>query len=266
MAQKNEKKTTTAGQLANSFKIAFSMYSKIPLPQSEWSKENMRYVMCFLPLIGAVIGFLSWIWGTYAGLFVHSHNFYTVILVLIPVLVSGGIHLDGLLDTSDALNSYQPREKKLEILKDSNAGAFAIIVGICYFLLYFGVYSEMTVRSLPVICIGFVLSRALGALSIATFPMAKNTGLAATFSDGAQKNTVKVVSVIVALLSILFMIAVRPLIGLCGLVGAGCEYLYYYKMSMKQFGGITGDLAGFHIQICELVIALSAVIGQIIGG
>ena len=46
----------------------------------------------------------------------------------------------------------------------------------------------------------------------------------------------------------------------------GCEYLYYYKMSMKQFGGITGDLAGFHIQICELVIALSAVIGQIIGG
>ena len=248
MAQKNEKKTTTAGQLANSFKIAFSMYSKIPMPQSEWSKENMRYVMCFLPLIGAVIGFLSWIWGTYAGLFVHSHNFYTVILVLIPVLVSGGIHLDGLLDTSDALNSYQPREKKLEILKDSNAGAFAIIVGICYFLLYFGVYSEMTARSLLVICIGFVLSRALGALSIATFPMAKNTGLAATFSDGAQKNTV------------------RPLIGLCVLVGAGCEYLYYYKMSMKQFGGITGDLAGFHIQICELVIALSAVIGQIIGG
>ena len=55
MAQKNEKKTTTAGQLANSFKIAFSMYSKIPMPQSEWSKENMRYVMCFLPLIGAVI-------------------------------------------------------------------------------------------------------------------------------------------------------------------------------------------------------------------
>ena len=48
--------------------------------------------------------------------------------------------------------------------------------------------------------------------------------------------------------------------------GASSEYLYYYKMSMKQFGGITGDLAGFHIQICELVIALSAVIGQIIGG
>ena len=43
MAQKNEKKTTTAGQLANSFKIAFAMYSKIPMTQSEWTEENMSY-------------------------------------------------------------------------------------------------------------------------------------------------------------------------------------------------------------------------------
>lgn len=35
----------------NSFKISFSMYSKIPMPQSEWTKENMRYVMCFFPCI-----------------------------------------------------------------------------------------------------------------------------------------------------------------------------------------------------------------------
>lgn len=266
MAQENRQKTTKLSQLTNSFKIAFSMYSKIPMPQSEWTKENMRYIMCFFPLIGVVIGALTGLWGTYGEKIVHSHNFYAVILVLIPVVISGGIHLDGLLDTSDALNSYQPREKKLEILKDSNAGAFAIIVGICYFLLYFGVYSEMTKRSLPVICIGFVLSRALGAFSIASFPMAKNTGLAATFSDGAQKNTVRIVSVILAVLAVILMIAIRPFIGLCVLIGVSCEYFYYYKMSMKQFGGITGDLAGFHMQICELVIALSAVIGQTIGG
>lgn len=264
--QENKQKTTKGSQLRNSFKIAFSMYSKIPMPQSEWSKENMRYVMCFFPLIGVVIGALTWIWGNYGLQVIHSQNFYAVILVLIPVFISGGIHLDGLLDTSDALNSYQPREKKLEILKDSNAGAFAIIVGICYFLLYFGVYSEMTKRSLPVICIGFVLSRALGALSIATFPMAKNTGLAATFSDGAQKNTVKTVSIILVVICLLLMIGIRPIIGICVGIGVACEYFYYYKMSMKQFGGITGDLAGFHMQICELVIALSAVIGQIIGG
>lgn len=85
-----------AGQFWNSFKIAFSMYSKIPMPQSEWTKENMRYVMCFFPLIGVVIGGLSWLWGTYAWNFLDSRVFITIVLLLIPVLVSGGIHLDGL--------------------------------------------------------------------------------------------------------------------------------------------------------------------------
>lgn len=161
------------GRLWNSFKIAFSMYSKIPMPKSEWTKENMRYIMCFFPLIGVIIGGLTWLWGYFGKVLVSSHVFYAAVLVLIPVAVSGGIHLDGLLDTSDALHSYQPRERKLEILKDSHAGAFAIITAVVYFLLYLGVYSEITLKSLPVVCIGFVLSRALGGFSIAAFPMAK---------------------------------------------------------------------------------------------
>ena len=131
-------------QLWNSFKIAFSMYSKIPMPKSQWTKENMRYIMCFFPLIGAVIGGLTWLWGIWGMELVQSRLLYVILLVLIPVFVTGGIHLDGLLDTADALNSYQPRERKLEILKDSNAGAFAVITALVYFLLYLGVYSEMT--------------------------------------------------------------------------------------------------------------------------
>ena len=53
--------------------------------------------------------------------------FLAVILTVIPVFVTGGIHVDGLLDTSDALSSWQERTRRLEILKDSHAGAFAII-------------------------------------------------------------------------------------------------------------------------------------------
>ena len=45
----------------NSFKIAFSMYSKIPMPQSEWTDENMSLAMCFFPWVGAVIGLASWV-------------------------------------------------------------------------------------------------------------------------------------------------------------------------------------------------------------
>ena len=48
--------------LWNSFKIAFAMFSKIPVPQAEWTKENMKYMFCFFPFIGAVIGAVS-LWG-----------------------------------------------------------------------------------------------------------------------------------------------------------------------------------------------------------
>lgn len=251
-------------RLWNSFKIAFSMYSKIPMPKSEWTKENMRYIMCFFPLIGVIIGGLTWLWGYFGLQLARSHTFYAMVLLMIPVLVTGGIHLDGLLDTSDAIHSYQPRERKLEILKDSHAGAFAIITAVVYFLIYFGVYHEITLKGLPVICIGFVLSRALGGFSIASFPMAKNTGLAATFSDGAQKKCVRIVSIMYAVLCVCLMLAYHPVIGGCAVLGIALEYLYYYKMSMKEFGGITGDLAGFHMQVSELVLACSCVIGQII--
>ena len=252
--------------LLYNFIIAFAMYSKIPMPRIDWTEERMRYSMCFFPLIGAVIGAVMLLWARFGMAVTGDASLYGAIMVLIPIVITGGIHLDGLLDTADALSSYKTMEEKLEILKDSHAGAFAIIVGICYFLFYLGVCSEVNERSLPVICLGFVFARGLGAFSIASFPMAKNTGLAATFSDGAQKRAVRITSVFFVAVTGIGMILLRPLIGCCVLAGTALEYLYYYKMSQKEFGGITGDLAGFHMQLCELVVAFCAVLGQMMGG
>ena len=49
-------------RLIRSFLIAFSTYSRIPVPQVEWTEENRRYAMCFFPLIGAVLGLILWGW------------------------------------------------------------------------------------------------------------------------------------------------------------------------------------------------------------
>ena len=49
-------------KIGKSIAIAFSMYSKIPMPQFEWKEEDMRYSMCFFPFVGIVIGLLSWVW------------------------------------------------------------------------------------------------------------------------------------------------------------------------------------------------------------
>lgn len=257
--------------LFNSFKIAFSMYSKIPMPQSDWSEENMRYVMAFFPWIGIVIGGLSygglWLaqWLTGQGMPL-STAFIAIVLLLIPVVVTGGIHLDGLLDTADARSSWQERERRLEILKDSHAGAFAIITCVVYFLFYFGVYTMVDLESMKLIAVGFILSRTLSGLAVVTFPLAKGTGLAAAFSNGAKKRQVgRILLVYLILLSVL-LIWTGGLCGLACLVAALLLYGYYYHMSRKLFGGITGDLAGYFLQLCELVIAVAAVAWVMITG
>lgn len=255
--------------LWNSFKIAFSMYSKIPVPQSEWTKENMRYVMCFLPVIGAVIGGLVYGWAVLAAaLGIEGEKaFYTAVMMLIPVAVTGGIHLDGFLDTSDALSSWQTQEKRLEILKDSRAGAFAVLMGCCYFILDFGVYSALgNGWLLKITCVNFVLSRALSGLAIVTFKMAKNTGLAATFSDGAQKKTVAVWMCVYLVVTAILMLCIHPVYGMIALVTAGLAFVYYRHMAYKNFGGITGDLAGWFLQVCELLVPFVLVLASNIIG
>lgn len=250
--------------LIRSFLIAFSMYSRIPVPGTDWNREAMKYSMCFFPLIGVVIGAFVLFWDWAARALACNGLLYGVGLVLIPVAVTGGIHLDGLLDTADAISSYKTREERLEILKDSHAGAFAIIVGISYFLLYVGVASEAAAENIPVLAVGFVLSRALSGFSIVSFRMAKNTGLAATFSDMALKTRVRVVMVLYVLCCGALMVYLNPRSGLWGLLGAGGAFVCYRRMSYRIFGGITGDLAGFFLQICELAITVFVIGAQMI--
>ena len=95
------------------FIIAFAMYSKVPMPRVEWEQENMKYVMCFFPWVGAVSGLCFYLWGSYGPAIPVGQILYGVILTVIPVLVTGGIHVDGFLDTMDALSSWQPRERRL---------------------------------------------------------------------------------------------------------------------------------------------------------
>ena len=65
---------------------------------------------------------------------------YPLMAPSIPLLVTGGFHLDGYMDTMDALHSYQKKEKKLEILKDPHIGAFSVIMARVYGLMYTGFY------------------------------------------------------------------------------------------------------------------------------
>ena len=237
--------------LLNAMIIAIAMYSKIPMPRVDWNEKNMRNAMCFFPLVGVIIGVLEIVTGNLITVWKGEGTFfYAVVLTLIPVFITGGIHLDGFADTMDAKSSYGDREKKLEILKDPHTGAFAIISLCCYFLLCVGIFSEMRTERVFAAALVFVFSRSLSGISVVTFPAAKNSGLLRTFQDGAQKRNVRIVLMLLAA-GVGFYLAA----GLCGVAAAVvglAVFFYYYQFSRKQFGGITGDLAGYFLQLCEL--------------
>lgn len=248
--------------------IAFSMYSKIPVPSLAWTKERMRYVLCWFPAVGVVCGGCVWLWFRFAaqrGIYPGAAG---CIGTTIPVLLTGGIHLDGFCDTVDARSSYAGKEKKLEILSDPHIGAFALIGLGMYFLLYAGAMIQLysvAVRmgqwkSAAAFCLVFSLERAFSGLSVVCFPCAKNSGLAKSFSDGAQKRVTRGV--------LLLWIGVTGWglmkLGFWEWIAVGGSVLlifgYYGRMAKKEFGGITGDLAGWFLQTAELAALLGMVI------
>jgi len=234
--------------------IAFSMYSKIPMPRIEWDKKSLRYVLCFFPFTGLAVGLFMLLWFFICSKAGFGRLFIACVASVIPLVVTGGIHMDGFLDTIDALNSYADMDKKLEILKDSNSGAFAIIYGIIYMLLSVGIWNEMDYRALPFICAGYIISRSFSGLSVASFPLAKDTGLAAMFKEGADKRTVRVVMVLYMLLAGAVMLYINIAGGIIVMGVSFAVFIFYYYMCKNKFGGITGDLAGFFLQVCELAV------------
>ena len=155
--------------------IAFSLYSRIPMPRVEWDGRSMRYALCFFPLVGAVTGGLLWLLLWLCSALGVGAGLTAALAVALPVGVNGGIHRDGFSDAADALSSHQTRERKLEILKDPHAGAFAVLSCAVYLLLQFGLWTEFSFspRSAGVVAIGFVFSRSLSGFSVAAFPCAK---------------------------------------------------------------------------------------------
>lgn len=240
------------------FIVAFSMYSKLPMPQLAWQEENMKYAICAFPCVGVVIGAVSYGWFLLCGRFQGIPELTRICFAaLIPVIITGGIHIDGFMDTSDALHSYQPKEKKLEILKDSHIGAFAVIMLFLYAVAGLGAYAMLHDRT-QILMLGgcFILSRILSGIAVVSFPNARKEGTLYTFSSNAHKKAVRILLLLELLLCTGVMLFWDIWMGSIVICGALLTFAFYYVRSKKEFGGITGDLAGWFVCICELVTCI----------
>ena len=241
--------------------VAFSTYSRIPTPQVEWSEENRKYAMCFFPLVGAAVGAALGLWLTLCDALALGALLRGAVGAMIPLVVTGGIHMDGFMDTVDALASCQPRERKLEILKDSRVGAFAAMACCGYTLAMAGLLGEAKGGDGLALGLCFILSRALSAWAMAAFQGARPEGMLNSFARASRKRLVSVSSGAYAALCLAGWALLDGWTALlCALAAAAC-LLGYRRMAYGQFGGVTGDLAGWFLQVTELALVAAIIVG-----
>ena len=186
-----------------------------------------------------------------------SATIVAAVLVALPVAVTGGIHLDGLCDTSDALASWAPRERKLEIMHDPRAGAFGVIGVVVYLILQFSLFTALPLTAgafLALLC-SLVFSRSLSGLAVECWPAARADGMAAGLSPA--KKRAAIVVPLCAFAAVAYAQAVGALMAVAGLLALA----WYRHVALSRFGGVTGDLAGWFLQWAERAMLAMLVAG-----
>lgn len=249
--------------ILKSLASAFLMYSRIPMPNVEWKEENRRYALCFFPFVGVVIGGLLLLWQYVCDILDFGAVLTGAVSVIIPIIVTGGIHIDGFCDVIDAKSSYADKAERLEIMSDPHIGSFAAIYLGAYLLLQAAVFSEIkSFEAAAVIALGFVLSRSLSGIAAVSFKSAKTGGALQSFVRPAHKKITLAVLISAAVILCASMALLSPFSGIPAIFGALLCLLYYRHSAYKNFGGITGDTAGWFLQITELAIPIFALAGE----
>ncbi|MBR3225992.1 MAG: adenosylcobinamide-GDP ribazoletransferase [Atopobiaceae bacterium] len=251
--------------MLRSIAMAFACFSAIPMPQVSWTKENMRYLMAAFPLVGAVVGGALWLWLCACGALGLGPLVRGAGLALLPLAITGGIHMDGFADVVDAQASHAEAEQKRKILKDPHVGAFAVM-GVCgYLIAHVAFASELDARhGLLIACVP-VVSRSLAGLAALCWPASGTSGMLATMRATARLGVAKVALGLQLVLASAGMLVASPCVGGAALAVAGLAFAWARRFSARQFGGLSGDLVGFCVQVLELALVVSVVVaGRIV--
>jgi adenosylcobinamide-GDP ribazoletransferase len=184
---------------------------------------------------------------------------------LIPIALSGGIHMDGLADVIDAQSSHAEPARKREILKDPHVGAFAIIGVCCYLVAYVALASEVSGRLMGVLACVPVVSRCLSGFATVCFRTSSGKGMLASERGSADLHVVRVSLALELAAVSVALVAASPLVGVAVLVTAVVALAYVRWLAQSQYGGMSGDLAGYFLQLAELcMLACIVFVGRLV--
>ena len=239
--------------LGNALNMAISMFTVIPLPKYIWEEKSAKYIMRIYPLIGLIVGCL-W-YGVYYLLQLVGCQVVlsSAILLAVPYLLTGFLHLDGFMDVSDALLSRRPKEEKIRILKDSTVGAFSVIsLALVLIIEFAAIYTVLVDGKNPLYFLIIpIVSRSIVGYFMITKDSIGESYFGKLFKEGTgiiDKVILVGVYLVMILLSYSISISHLIMVILMGIVG-----VLLVKNCEKELGGINGDVAGYVLVISELV-------------
>ena len=253
----------------NEFLIGLQFLTRISIVrQTVWTEENFGGSVKYFPAIGAVLG-ISYAAALGAVHFFNLPIFTGAVGFFLSVWLTGAIHCDGLMDSADGLFSGREREKMLEIMKDSRAGAFGVVALVTVAALEISTLAELA--NLPVIWIcaavysAPIIGRLTMVLVIALFPYARPTGLGKSFAKYTSRRTLALAltETFFLLMPLIFVSMTLFLIAVMALGAAIIFAVYFGRFATAKLGGVTGDIYGAAEMLSEtlslIVFLLAAV-------
>lgn len=245
------------GGLSTDLKAGLAFLTRVPIQKSAPSSfgEIVQSVWTF-PLIGVLIGVFAatiyWLGDTFG----FSPFVSALLTVAATLTLTGGLHEDGLADTSDGFGAGGTRERKLEIMRDSRTGAFGVSALVLSILLRAGAIASLAEPDLvaPALIAAHAGARAVLPLFLWLVPNARQDGLAA--SVGHPPTARVMMALFIGFTTLVLCLGLGgALIAVLAIVAAIGALAW---LCLGQIGGQTGDVLGALEQVCEILILLIA--------
>ena len=241
---------TGEDKMINGLILALQFLTRIPINKSiDFDHVNIRKSTYFFPYIGILLGALVAL--SYYVFLPINKDIASFIAVLMIIVLTGGLHLDGLSDTADGFYSARDKEKMLVIMKDSRIGAFGVISLILIILFKYIIISNLESNVGIILMLSLGNSRLVVLIQMAYKKTSRPGGLGELFHNSKAENYI-LLSIIQYIIIISF-INVKYLIPLIGSVILG-EIIT--RITYKKIDGFTGDVYGATIELREALSLL----------
>ena len=233
--------------------IAISFFTRIPITLKDVSEDEFYDSMILMPLVGLLVGAVlvaaAWIFS-----FIHIPQLGALLLLIVYIWFTGGLHLDGFADTTDALFSARDHDKMMEIMKDSRLGSFGAIGLILLFLTMWSCYTVVLPVYAPAVLLLPMVGRycAIQACCFSTYAQGGG-GLGKRIVEMTKPYHVVIYILLISLFA-WFVVGKLAFFAFLATAVLGLCLMFYLQ---KKIGGMTGDTIGMTIELTQALYLVS---------